>query len=585
MPTLNWIGKDKVVNYHNQVPFRVLDHKYGYDGNAPESRAFTGSGNKIIHGDNLEALKALLPEYEGKIDCVYIDPPYNTGNEGWIYNDNVNDPHIRKWLGEVVGAEGEDLSRHDKWLCMMYPRLMLLYKLLKRGGLIFISINDFELNRLYLICDEIFSIKNNVATFVWKSRAKPANTGSAKYKPQKDAEYILCYKKIDDREYNNISTGNERSYPHSDEEGEYRIQTILKSNRGESHRETMNFEVNGYKPPIEQRWQAGYDTIKDLFDRNRITFETGNPMRKIYRFEEDEEVSPFYCFIEKQVSGSAETGKDTLNKIVGNQHGFDTVKPVQLINYLLQHSMPKDAIILDCFGGSGTTAQSVLELNHKDGGNRKFIIVEIMDYAERIIAERTRRVISGYTFTGKVEEEVFVKKLTASNLSSGKELMEQAIAEAEKNKDKYDKISKPKVADNCLKVIGTKEYKGNMDGIGGAFDYYELGNPLFLEDDTLNAKVGINDIRSYIYFSETHQRLTKQIDPEFPYLLDYLDGIGYFFYYKPGERTVLTHESLTMVPHEAEHYVIYANACSISREKLASMNITFKKITGDINRF
>ena len=373
MPTLNWIGKDKVVNHHTEVPFRVLEHKYGFRGDNPSDTSETHSGNKIIHGDNLEALKALLPEYEGKIDCVYIDPPYNTGNEGWVYNDNVNDPQIRKWLGEVVGAEGEDLSRHDKWLCMMYPRLILLKKLLKNDGLIFISINDYELNRLYLICDEIFSISNNVATFVWKSRAKPANTGEAKFKPQKDAEYILCYKKKEERQYNNISSGKERSYPHIDEEGAYRIQTILKSNRGESHRETMNFEVNGYRPPIEQRWQAGYDTIKDLFDRNRITFETGNPMRKIYRFEENDEVAPFYCFIEKNISGSAEMGKDTLNKIVGNQHGFDTVKPVQLINYLLLHSMPSNAVILDCFGGSGTTAQSVLELNKKDNGDRKFM--------------------------------------------------------------------------------------------------------------------------------------------------------------------------------------------------------------------
>ena len=99
----------------------------------------------IIHGDNLEALKALLPQYEGKVKCIYIDPPYNTGNEGWCYNDNVSDPHIQKWLGEVVGKEGEDLTRHDKWLCMMYPRLMLLQKLLADDGVIFISIDDNEL--------------------------------------------------------------------------------------------------------------------------------------------------------------------------------------------------------------------------------------------------------------------------------------------------------------------------------------------------------------------------------------------------------------------------------------------------------
>ena len=152
MPTLNWIGKDKVVNHHNEVPFRVLEKQYTF-GDTPDS------GNMIIHGDNLEALKALLPKYEGRIKCIYIDPPYNTGNEGWVYNDNVNDPHIKKWLGQVVGTEVEDLTRHDKWLCMMYPRLVLLQRLLSDDGVIFISIDDNEQASLRFLCDEIFAQK------------------------------------------------------------------------------------------------------------------------------------------------------------------------------------------------------------------------------------------------------------------------------------------------------------------------------------------------------------------------------------------------------------------------------------------
>ena len=159
MPTLDWIGKDKVINHHMDVPYRVLDPQYEY-GDA--------DGNMIIHGDNLSALKSLLPQYEGKIRCIYIDPPYNTGNEGWVYNDNVNDPRIRKWLGEVVGCEGEDLSRHDKWLCMMYPRLKLLHKLLAEDGVIFISIDDNELYNLKMICDEIFGSSCFVANIGWQ---------------------------------------------------------------------------------------------------------------------------------------------------------------------------------------------------------------------------------------------------------------------------------------------------------------------------------------------------------------------------------------------------------------------------------
>jgi len=154
MPMLKWAGKEKVVNHHNDVPFRVLERKWGW-GSArtegpdnPETPEIPGgfaAENMVIHGDNLAALKALLPQYEGRVKCIYIDPPYNTGEEGWVYNDNVNDPQMKKWLGEVVGKEGEDFSRHDKWLCMMYPRLRLLQKLLSDDGTIFISRDDNEL--------------------------------------------------------------------------------------------------------------------------------------------------------------------------------------------------------------------------------------------------------------------------------------------------------------------------------------------------------------------------------------------------------------------------------------------------------
>lgn len=172
MPTLEWIGKDKVVNHHQDVPYRVLERQYSYD-EAGKHAEDNGSENMIIHGDNLEALKALLPRYEGKVKCIYIDPPYNTGNEGWVYNDNVNDPKIKKWLGEVVGKEGEDLSRHDKWLCMMYPRLKLLQRLLAEDGAIFISIDDVELPNTRLLMDEVFGSSNFITTIIWHKNYAP----------------------------------------------------------------------------------------------------------------------------------------------------------------------------------------------------------------------------------------------------------------------------------------------------------------------------------------------------------------------------------------------------------------------------
>jgi len=184
MPTLNWIGKEKVLNHHQDVPYHVLDKQYTY--NAEES------DNLIIHGDNLAALKSLLPQYEGRVKCIYIDPPYNTGNEGWVYNDKVNDPKILKWLDSVVGKEGEDLSRHDKWLCMMYPRLRLLHKLLAPDGIIFISIDDNEQANLKLVMDEIFGGGNFVDTIIWQKTFSPKN--SAKYFSA-NHDFILLYAK------------------------------------------------------------------------------------------------------------------------------------------------------------------------------------------------------------------------------------------------------------------------------------------------------------------------------------------------------------------------------------------------------
>ncbi len=157
MPTLKWIGKEKIINYHNEGPFCSLNEKREYSVNGNETE------NLLIKGDNLEALKALLSFYYSRIKAIYIDPPYNTGNENWRYNDNVSSPEIRSWLGKVVGGEAEDLSRHDKWLCMMYPRLKLLWELLDEDGVIFASIDDNELYNLRTLMNAIFGESNFIA--------------------------------------------------------------------------------------------------------------------------------------------------------------------------------------------------------------------------------------------------------------------------------------------------------------------------------------------------------------------------------------------------------------------------------------
>lgn len=535
MPTLHWIGKDKVVNHHAEVPFRVLEHKYGFRGDNPADSSETHSGNKIIHGDNLEALKALLPEYEGKIDCVYIDPPYNTGEEGWIYNDNVNDPQIRKWLGDVVGAEGEDFSRHDKWLCMMYPRLRLLKQLLSKKGVLFISIDDNEFANLKNICDEIFGINNFITTFIWEKRKNRENRKIVSCRH----DYILCYcldTRNSERSIKLLPMSDEAlsryQNPDNDPRGLWKSDPVT-AQAGHATKSQFYTLIapNGKKHslPNGRCWLYTEDVMQKAIADGRIWFgKNGNnvPRKKTYLNEKERGLTPETILFADDVATN-EIAKNSLKEIFSEQIPFTTPKPYQLIEHLIQLSTNDNSIVLDSFAGSGTTAHAVLNMNrHNGSSNRKFVMIEMDDYAETITAERVRRVIEGYG-----------------------------------------------------------EGKKAVDGLGGEFDYYEIGEPLFRKDGNLNECIGIDKIREYIYYTETHDYLTRKQDSDYPYLLDYFNSTGYFFYYKPNEITTLSHDTLNIVPRKADHYVIYADVCTISNEQLAQMNITFKKIPRDINRF
>lgn len=514
MPTLHWIGKDKVINHHLDVPFHTLDKQYTVGD--------SDSGNKIINGDNLVALKALLPEYEGKIKCIYIDPPYNTGNEGWIYNDNVNAPQIKRWLGQVVGKEGEDLSRHDKWLCMMYPRLQLLHKLLADDGAIFISIDDNEQANLKLLCDEIFGEGNFVGSITWESTTQPANSGSAKYNLQQKSEFILLYKKGLHKflieEYS-----KEGQYPHNGNFGKCRFEIIEKSDAGGSKRDTMKFQILGQYPRSGKRWQIGEETARQLEKEGKVEIVDGIVKKAIYPEDEIDKQNyvPFWSHFSSNF-GTAQSGKETLNKIMSKAVGFDTVKPPLLLENLLSH-FDKSSIILDSFAGSGTTAHAVLNLNKKDGGNRKFILVEMEDYAETITAERVKRVINGY---GEGDKAV--------------------------------------------------------EGTGGGFDYFSLGKTIFNADGNLNEDVGVKKIREYIWYSETGTSLPSHSND---YFLGSHNATDYYFYYEPKEETILTRENIgTIIKQKAEGYIIYADACQIEKKFMETNNITFKRIPRDIKK-
>lgn len=545
MPTLNWIGKDKVINHHQEVPYKVLEQQYTYS-NGSETDAFV-SENKIIHGDNLEALKSLLPQYEGKIKCIYIDPPYNTGNEGWVYNDNVNDPKIKKWLGQVVGKESEDLSRHDKWLCMMYPRLKLLHKLLADDGVIFISIDDNEQANLKLICDEIFGISNYIANVAvvnnFKGRSDDKYIASAH-------ESLLIFKK------GNFTTNGvpvpdeyQNEYKEEDSKGKYRLQGLRKrgSNARQIDRPNLfypiyyNAELNSISleklkdyqeilPKLSNgengTWRWGKETFLSRVDEIAIRIvKTRNEydvFQKDYLSNDgiEKRIKPKSFWHGSEFS--SEAGTLQLKKIFEDK-SFPTPKSVDLIEFCLQQATDKNSIILDSFAGSGTTAHAVLSLNKQDGGNRKFILIEMEDYANTITAERVKRVIKGY----------------------GTE-------------------AKP------------------IEGTGGDFSFYELGEPIFLDNDLLNEAIGVEKIHEYVWFSETKSNYIKQAEQ---YLLGVKEQTAYYFYYDTNAMTTLDESFLRKLKTKAEQYIIYADNCLLDEKLMSKYHIIFKKIPRDITRF
>ncbi|WP_298367583.1 site-specific DNA-methyltransferase [uncultured Lutibacter sp.] len=582
MPTLHWIGKEKVISHHQDVPYRVLDHKYGFTAEKGEQENPTQSGNKIIHGDNLEALKSLLPEYEGKIKCIYIDPPYNTGKESWTYNDNVNHPKIKEWLNKTLKAKEQDkvasigvddLTRHDKWLCMMYPRLQLLHKLLADDGVIFISIDENEVHNLRSILDEIFGVNNFIEQLIWNKRVPKNDKGIGNIH-----EYILLYSKKNSKShrFTQLKEGLDDVFEliskHKKKrtdllETKNELNKLFKKNgydRGITLYNNLdsNYNLFGkinlswpngqtYGPrfdilhPITKKpcnvpdrgWRWKKETFDEYLDYENIeeladgSFKCG----KIW-FAKNEKTQPSSIkylnevkdFLLRSIISLKSSGSIDLEGIF-EKGKFDYPKPVNLMKLLINSFNDKNSIILDSFAGSGTTAHAVLNLNKEDGGNRKFIVVEMEDYANEITAERVKRVTKGY---GKDRKAV--------------------------------------------------------EGTGGAFDYYELGLPLFNDSQNLNEEVGIKKIREYIWFSETRTPFTAVIPSaveESHYFLGKKDESVYYFIYEKDKLTTLDFDALELIKTKGEQYIVYADNCLLPKEFMAKNNIIFKKIPRDITRF
>ena len=639
MPSLDWIGKKKVVNHHLEVPFRVLEKKYDFYAEGGESLPLSPAGkpsfatpspkgdtplktpeNRIIHGDNLEALKSLLPEYEGRIDCIYIDPPYNTGNEGWVYNDNVNDPRIKKWLGEVVGKESEDFTRHDKWLCMMYPRLKLLQKLLSVKGAIFISIDDNEEANLKLVCDEIFGSGNFVANISWQRTYSMRN--DSKGIPA-EAENIIVYSKTPDWEPNKLPRTAEMDSkyknPDNDINGAWQ-NTSAFAPRAVTHQGMVYaiqhpFTGEMIYPTKTACWRYQQDAmleymngwcqykLEDLHDeeeRAKVCGISKDEVRKDVKAivlsksleESKKEAEAVYkrgqwprfyftsngnggirrktylenvegkpatnLWLFKDVGHTDEAKKEILSIFNGNAV-FDTPKPTRLIERILQIATDKDSIILDSFAGSGTTAHAVLNMNRKDGGRRRFILIEMMDYAKTITAERVKKVIKNY-------EKEKQTDLFASNDAHEKE--------------KRSPLGLSKSA--CYE----------------SFSFYELGEPLLI-NNLLNEKVDTQTIREYIWFTETGRKIPDEIPKqvrgdghaelvsasENQYFLGCNYGAAYWFYYEKEKATTLDIDFLSTITGKYEQYIIYADICLIPQDLLQKNNIIFKKIPRDIKKF
>jgi adenine-specific DNA-methyltransferase len=507
------------------VPYRVLDKRYAFG----ETEA--ASANKIIHGDNLEALKALLPEYEGRVDCIYIDPPYNTENEGWVYNDNVNDPKIARWLHEVVGKDGEDLSRHDKWLCMMYPRLMLLKRLLSERGSIWISIDDNEQANLKLVMDEIFGARNFIATVIWQKVYSPKN--SAMYLSE-DHDFIMVYANRADTWRPNLLPRTEEqnsryANPDNDPRGVWKPGDL--SARNYYSEGTYPINCPGGRviagPPGGNYWRVAKTKLDELDKDNRIWWgpdRNNVPAIKRFLSEVKDGLVPQTLWKYDDVGHTQEAKKELLSimDFISSGDVFITPKPVRLIERILRIATKPDSIVLDSFAGSGTTSHAVMKLNAEDGGMRRFILVEMEDYAESLTAERVRRASIGYGEGDK------------------------AIA-----------------------------------SLGSGFSYYELGPRLF--DASGESADGFSDEapravrRSFIWYAETGSPIPADAaDAKGPFLGE-RGGTAYYLFDKSFGRA-----SLKALDTKAETHVVYAPASTLGPDLLASRNIVFKKLPRDL---
>ncbi len=603
MPSLDFKGKAFVHAHHLTVPFRELvpdkDKSCLPKGVAPAL-----DGNLVIHGDNLHALKALLPLHAGKVDCIFIDPPYNTGNEGWAYNDNVRSPLMKEWLKKHAnpnddGVTRDDLERHDKWACMMWPRLRLLHELLAPAGSLWITLDDNEIHRAKCILDEIFGEDSFVGHLAWQKRTSRENRATL----SPSIDHLLVYSNCLADSWRLVRNliPNESIQELSDDEETGVSGTIPFSAQG--FRKNQVYKITTptgvvHEPPKGRCWGATEPEFERLKSENRIYWpKNGNGRPRVIPAQgEPKGLVPNTLWLAREV-GDTEGSKKRLMEIFAERSdlGIHAPKPHELVERVIQISAGPDALVLDSFAGSGTTAHAVLAQNKKDGGNRRFILVECEAYADTLTAERVRRVIRGYPFTGTQRTELLREKLNWTKLKKAESLVEKAESIKQLEGADYDDV-KITVDDGELVVTGERSVKETAPGLGGAFTFCTLGAEMSLEGLLTGKDLpAFEALAKYVFYTATGRTLAtvaKQTK----------DGDGFIgatethrvhLLYQPdqawlrSEAAVLTEtrvEALVKNRPEGLRSLVFAPAKYLSQKDLSAFGVEFCQLPYAIHR-
>ena len=535
MPTLDWIGKRAVVNHHRELPYRLLHCDDSLSAGEP------GAGNLLVEGDNLHALKALLPYYAGRVKCIYIDPPYNTGNEGWVYNDNVNAPEIQKWLGDTVGKEADDLSRHDKWLCMMYPRLALLREFLTDDGSIWVCLDDNEIGNLRFVLDELFGRLNFIADIAWEKRYTRSNNAKLFYSLK---DHILVYRKraaVETmKEPRNLKSDENYDNPDNDPRGAWMtasyVNPATKAQRPKLFYPLTNPFTNQLVEHPTHAWKYEQDTYKQHVADNRLWWgksgEAKFPRLKLFLREQKKGLVPVDIW-KYEDSGTTDDGGNEVKSIFGYA-AFDTPKPDRLVERILKIATSPGDLVLDSFAGSGTTGHAVLRMNANAPQEeaRRFILVEIdRTIARDITAERLRRVSNGWD---------------------------------------------------------------NTSGLGGGFRFCTLGEPCLDAEARFSPGIEWRDLGHHLWFAETgepwHAGRTsgqgaQSLSTGGPMLGVTTEGRAIYLLHTrllqgqtENGANALTAETLAqLAPHDGPR-VVYGESCTLRASALSRERIVFKQI-------